>query len=344
VIEPGRSADDLFAPDPGCEVETADAGVSRRVIYRGTAGTDRWVTVDITRVGGTVGGFIIYDERGELLGLSGSADAKGNTVLTEFVGPGGQQTAGLYDGIPTRRVSPTGRIIGRLTPSTLEGTWRSADGKTRRTIALGAVVTSDSLPAGEGNLVAYPIFEPRTKHARLNAAMRKRAQQALDAHRSSITRPCTGCSFEHTFYLECATDDIVSLMVVTHEGTGGAKAKSSHVCVTLRTGNGDVQPLTLGSLFATRARNRLAELIAAKLRDLGVASPATAAGVRRRLAERKSSLSEVDAFALTPAGLKLVFDTTASGPATAGPAVVLLPYDEVREMVRSDALALLPRR
>jgi hypothetical protein len=77
VIEPRRSADDLFAPDPGCEVESADAGVSRRVIYRGTAGTDRWVTVDITRVGGTVGGFIIYDERGELLGLAAALMRRG---------------------------------------------------------------------------------------------------------------------------------------------------------------------------------------------------------------------------------------------------------------------------
>lgn len=338
VVPPKNGAEDLFAPDPGCEVEAADPSASLRVVYRGRIGTDRSVTVDITRVGGIVGGFIVYDQGGDLLGLGGSADANGNTVLTEFVGPNGRRSAGLYDAIPTERGEPTGKIVGRLTPSALQGTWKSPDGKTKDRIALDAVVTSDRLPAGKGNLVAYPVFEPRVQHARLNAEMREQARQAFAAYRKSVSEPCTSCSFERTFFLESASDDLVSLMIVTNQDTGSSHT-SSHACLTLRTANNTVQQLTLGNLFTARAGSQLAGLIAAKLRGLG--HPNTTS-VEEVVSRTKSSLAEVDSFALTPAGVKLVVDTSSTDSPKKAPYAVLLPYSELRELVRRDALALLP--
>ena len=319
------------------DVRPTDAGM----VFRGWVGKYP-VRMTLRRgAGGELSGSYSYEGRAGELALKGTVDAGGKVVLEEF--DGAKQTGVFSGSWEEKEYLPGVRI---------EGDWKRPGGGGAQGFSLseesgaGPRVTSKRLREQDARRryeveAVYPQVAAAVGFNRLVENLVRKEVREFKGRPSEVPprdAPANSLRVDHSVRL--ATDELVSAeFTVSHLEHGMA-----HPAYELRAVNYDLKAgrqLALADLFRPGSDylKRISSAAVERLRRLGLETGGDAnvfLSDPDYLEGASPKLKNYRVWTLTPRGLAVTFEPYQVGPFAAGAPSVLIPYSELREVIRPD--------
>lgn len=338
------------ANTPNANAETKPvAANSNAKTFLGNIKSER-VQINLTREGNSLSGTYSYTKVGTDLKLSGTIDAAGNFTLQETDAAGGK--TGEWKGIWKE---DGGRV-------TLTGKWKSPKGSTELDFSADEQVTEFKSGAKIVNKILkesnkekrYAITAEYPELTGIDAATAVNFNQsgkkiAADANKrfkeniadltaedlKRFTSDDAALYEQLTYSVELANDDVISLLFEDDSYTGGAHGSSITTTVNFDLKNN--RELKLADIFVPNA-NYLKTLSESSLTDLKAQK--IEATDDETLNDGTTPKEEnFRSWNLTKKGLQINFDAYQVASYAAGPQIVVIPYDKLRDILRKDGAA-----
>lgn len=341
-----------WAPAPG----TQEEGHVSRAHYRGMLGGDRTVQMDLLDESGALSGTLWDEHEGRGFTLSGHTAREGVRILEAREGVGILEARGARDGTEGIRAESLRAIVSR-SGDLLMGVWQDVGGAKELPLDLRRVATYVIEDADGGTLGYDATFFPRfveTSPAmralnRLLASKQRLDQEAFQRATRDLPRDCIRWQ-KLRISVDYASEDLVSMLVEVQTQAGGLHSNIGYEALCLQWDGHRWVGIDLEDLF--RRGSPFAEaLSAACLEDLRRQG---AAYVVRGMIELKEGFDEdgkidehdlrftpitgipeedLQAFTLTPCGLRIALAPYLVDCFAAGSYFVTVPYAAVANLV-----------
>jgi hypothetical protein len=343
----------MFALAFGLDASTSNAQESAGTQFKGNIAQARF-EMTLKREGNNLSGNYFYVKSGSAnkLSLRGEIDASGHFTMQEF-DSNGKQT-GEFKGTWQDDPNQSG--------ASLEGEWKKPGAKENQWFSASEQMVSftngaqivnrqvnESVKAKRLDLSAeYPELTGITNAQGFNQLVKSRVTKELADFRKQMI----GLSAEDlkmlpqgvnnymeiSYNVEYADNELISVSFLEGNFTGGAHPNYGYFTITYDLKNG--REVKLSELFKPSAKY-LEAVSAYAIRDLqsrkipesdenmGLAQDIFAEGATAKAENYQS-------WNLTKRGLMFTFDPYQVGPYAAGSQTVIVPYDKLKELAKSD--------
>ena len=312
-------------------------------VFSGTVNYKYRIQMRLRRAGKTLSGSYFYERVQQALTLRGEIDAQNNFILREYNSSGAQ----------------TGIFKGKWEPAdcegcgdSLNGNWSRPDGKGslmfdltvyavdfRGPLKLMTRSMSEKGPKPPPQYeisLEYPQIEGSASAnvARFNELIRGKASQVASQYRADFLDRHDESDFGLTYVVGLANDDLVSVDLISCFHYDGAAQRWCY-------------PNTINYDLKSGRLIRFEELFRPGVDYLKWFTDYSLRDLKRQFKDRRVNdkqlqeglnemLGNEDRWLVTPEGLDLVFDSLNPSPVAVGEAHVIVPYSEMKQIIRSD--------
>lgn len=323
--------------------------------FKGSIGSTAGLQMKLTREGDNLKGAYFYQKVGTRIDLKGTVDKDGNLTLEEY-DPAGKQT-GLFKGI-----WKTDLDDGLIS---IAGNWSKPGGEKKTAFSIheepielsgGAEIVGKRIKETNKKLkyeidaeypqVTAPLdmrFDKFNQEAKSLVVRKVAAFKADMISRAAVAEPSPetetatpGSDIGVGYTIKLAKDDVISILFDIGGYSSGAAHPNSYTDVL----NYDVKAgktLKLADAFKPGAKY-LQTLSAYCIKELKRQSKAQGSSLPDDMIQSGAGpkANNYKSWVITKKGLEISFDPYQVGPYAAGPQSVLVPYAELKDIIKPD--------